>query len=420
MKVTTQFLDNRQVEVAVEVEPERVREALQKTARRIAGKINIPGFRRGKAPYAVVVRAIGEEALYEEMFEESGPRWLEEALQGTDLTPFRPGQISSLQRDPLSFKVILPLPPVVELGDYRNMRIPFEVPAVTEEEMNQALEQIRYRHAVLEPVGDGPAEWEHAAALEIDATLSNGERLDFSGIADPSGYIGLMLDDQKDLLPGFSENIIGMMTGEERDFDLHFPDDFENEQIRGQMVHCHVRLHELKRFFVPPLDDALAQTVGHYETLDQLQASIHQQLEQEHRRVAEAAYVEQCLNRLMEMARVEFPPVLVEEELDRMMEETEKRLRAQKMDMKEFLNIKKQTLEEYRSEMRPRAEAQLRRGLILRKFIEAENIARDGSEEEYLQKVLSRLVAIGKGEAPPLEATAPQAEGKSREGEEEA
>lgn len=402
MKVTTQTLDNRQIQIAIEVEDERVQQALQRTARKISEQINIPGFRRGKAPYNIVVRTVGQETLYDEMFKELGPQLLEEALQDADFVPYRPGEMSDMQFNPFSFKIIFPLPPLVDLGDYRNLRVPFVVPPAPDEQIDAVLYEIQRHSTIVEPAGAGPAEWGHIVVLDISAVLEGGESLDFSNIADESGYISFLLDEKREpLAPGFAANIVGMHVGEEKTFELVFPPDFEVRDLQGMAATFTVRLNDLKKLTVPPLDDALAQAVGNFDSLDQLRAALRAQLEQTLAVQAEAAYADACLARLAETATIEYPPVALEEELDRLIQEVEERLKKQKMSLQEMLKIKKQTMEDYRREMTPRAVTRLRQGLAFGKFIELEKLLSEADKlsPELVDAALARLKAICKGEA---------------------
>lgn len=387
--------------MTIAVEDEHVQQALQRAAKRLAGQINIPGFRKGKAPYPVVMRAVGEHTLYEEMFKEQGEQWVKEALQEADLVPFRQVGMSDLQLKPLSFKVTVPLAPLVELGEYRDLRVPFAAPPVPESQVDQVLEGFRQRYSVIEPAGDGPAGWGHIAVLDLAAIADDGQPLNFSSLAE-NGSVSLPLDEQRDALwPGFSANIIGMSAGEVKTFDLRAPDDVESAALRGQTVHFSVRLNELKRLYIPPLDDTLAQTVGNYDTLDQLRAAVRQTLEQTSLAQAKAAYADTCIERLAESARIEYPPVLVEEELDKLIEEIKERLSAQKMSLEELLNIKKQSLEDYRAEMKPRAAARLKQTLAFSAFLAAEKLTADEQDGEKLTaRAIARLTAICRGEAP--------------------
>jgi trigger factor len=401
VKVTTQTLENRQVEMVIEVEDERVQQALQHTAKHLAQKINIPGFRKGKAPYPIVLRTVGEPALYEEMLGEVSSQWVEEALKEADLGLYHPVEMSDLHLKPLSFKVIVPLPPVVELGDYRSLRVPYELPVMPEDELDKVLQDIRERSAVLEPAGEGPAEWGQIAALHITGTTPDNQVLAFSHAADEGDSINLRLDEATTFpVPGFVAQIVGMKVGQEKTFSLPVPDDFEDEALRGQALTFVAKLEDLKTRYVPPLDDALAQTVSNYETLDELRKTLRSGMEQRLRAQADEAYANTCVERLTQAAQVDFPPFMLEEELDKLLKEVDQRLQRQKMSLEELLNIKKQSEEDYRQEMKPRAAARLKQTLALVKFIETEGLAsKDGQiDEGVAAKAMDRLVSICKGE----------------------
>ena len=213
------------------------------------------------------------------------------------------------------------------------------------------------------------------------------------------------------------------------------PESAGDAELTGKTVYFQVKLEGLKVRRVPLLDDALAQTVGEYETLDALRAAVHDSLLQQATQEANSKYGEECLQKLVEQARIEFPPNMVEDELDELIKRTEQRLKDQKMNLDEFLNIKKQSRDEYRNELRPRAENNVRRALVLGTLAEVEGLkvsadevteqinslaGRYGNQPEVqtalsssegrrslglsllTDKVYVRLVSICKGENPPL------------------
>jgi trigger factor len=214
------------------------------------------------------------------------------------------------------------------------------------------------------------------------------------------------------------------------------PESAGDAELTGKTVHFQVKLEDLKVRRVPPLDDALAQTVGEYETLDALRAAVRENLLQQATQEAESKYGEECLQKLVEQAHIEFPLNMVEDELDDLVKRAEQRLKDQKMNLDEFLNIKKQSRDEYRNELRPRAENNVRRALVLGTLAEAEGLkvsteevaeqagliagnygdraaeveaalsSADGKRSLGLNlltdKVYARLVSICKGENPPL------------------
>lgn len=313
MNVTSQTLENRQVELTVQVEDERVQQALHHAARRIADKANIPGFRKGKAPYPVVVRTIGQDAIFEEMIEELGQQVYREAMEQSQLDVYGPGELQDLQRDPLVFKFTVPLRPAVDLGDYRSLRVPFTAPQVPEEEVDQVLQGLQERNATLEPAGEGPVEWNQVAVISMEARFSpESER----PIFDQQGISVLVAESTDFPYPGFIPNLIGMKVGEEKSFVLPVPQDAEDEEMRGKDIYYKIKLQDLKVRHIPALDDALAQTIGEYETLAALRQGVRADLEHRATHDAESQYADECLRKLAEQAHIEFPPQMLEEELE--------------------------------------------------------------------------------------------------------
>ena len=435
MKVTSQTLENCQVELTIEVEDERVQKALQHAARRIADKANIPGFRKGKAPYQAVVRTLGEDAVFEEMIEELGQKVYGEAMEQSQLDPYGPGELKDLKRDPLVLKFTVPLRPTVDLGDYRSLRVPFTAPDVPEEDVEQVLKGLQERNATLEPAGEGPVDWNQVAVISMEARFSpESER----PIFDQKGISVLIAESTDFPYPGFIPNLIGMKVGEEKSFALPVPEDTDDEEMRGKDIYYKVKLEDLKLRHLPALDDALAQTIGEYETLDALRQAVRNSLEQQALREADTRYANTCADKLAQQAQVEFPPPMVDAELDGIIERAKKRLSEQKMSWEEFLNIKKQTEEQYRDEMRPQASNNVRRALALGWLAELEKLQVTDEEvsaalqsiadsypennaqvlealssnefkrsirlDLFSSKIMGQLVSICKGENPPLPA----------------
>jgi trigger factor len=435
VKVTSQTLENCQVALTIEVEDERVQQALHHAARHIANNSRIPGFRKGKAPYNVVVRAVGEETLYQEMLEELGPQLYKEALTEGQIEPYAVGHLDEMKKNPLVLKFIVPLRPTVELGDYRSLRVPYGAPQVTDEQVDEVLESLQERNAIMEPAGESPVELNQVATVTLDAKLDPA--MDETLFHEQD--VPILVAETTDFpFPGFALNLVGMKVGEEKSITLTVPEDYDDETLQGKTVYVQTKLNDLKVRRVPPLDDALAQTIGEYETLDALRNAVRNTLEQQARREADTRYANTCAEKLVEQAQVEFPPEMVGTELDSIVERTKKRLSEQKMSWEEFLNIKKQTEEQYRDEMRPQATNNVRQALTLGRMAELEklevtddevsaalqSVADSYSENNsqvlealsstefkrsvrldlFTSKIMGRLVSICKGENPPLPA----------------
>ncbi len=448
MNVTVEDLGSHEVRLTIEVDQERVEKALRRVARRISRQVSIPGFRRGRAPYRVVLQRFGRETLLSEVAEDLAEEVIEEALDSHEIKPFRPVKLEDLQLDPLVYKVRVPLPPTVDLGDYRSLRLPYEEVTVDEAEIEAELEALRQDYAILSPAGDRPAALGDQASLEIEAHLEGEEEEPFL-----DEEFSLVLEaDATFPAPGFAEQIVGMKVGDEKRFTLTYPDPFEpNPELAGRTATFTVRLTDLQNRELPDLDDDLARTVGDYDSLEELRAAIRERIREEAQQEVDERYLDQAIETLLDHARVSYPPVLVEEEIDALVEELEERLKEHHLSFQDWLRLQGKTEEALREEFRPRAERQIRLALVLSTLAQAEQLAvteeeiedaiiatsarypgiesevrRHLSSEEGISaltirlmtnKTLQRLVEIVKGEAPPLPG---EEEGEGEEAGEEA
>jgi trigger factor len=382
LKVTAERLENCQVELTIEVDEARVEQELRRVARRVSKGRRIPGFRPGRVPYDAVLRFFGKDALYREVLEDLGQAVFKEALEEEGIEPFAQAELMDIQLEPMVLKMVVPVAPIVELGDYRQLRlIPPEV-TVSDEEVEAALKRIQAQHSQWQPV-ERPAQLDDQVIVDIESTaegevvLSNQEQ-------------ALLLRAESSYpLPGFNEQIVGMVIGEDREFDLTYPENFPNEELAGKESHFKVHLHDLKELVLSELDDDLAKTVGDFETLDDLKAKVRETLQAEAEREAESRFASEALTATVERGRIEFPPVLLERELDSLLEEQDRVSRQQEgLTLDNWLEINKKSKEEYRDELRPRAVERLKRGLALGKVVELEGIT---AEEEEVEAEIERM-----------------------------
>jgi len=430
LEITREDLDNRQVLLTIKVDDERVEKALRGVARKISRQYNIPGFRRGRAPFGIVVQRFGREALMQEVADDLGQEVYEEALDSQELEPYGPASLEDMQMDPLTFKMRVPLQPVVDLGDYRELRV--EPPDVTvdEEQVAEELEKLRQENVVVEPAEDRPVQMGDMVDLDVRAQV-DGETLNSQ-----EHYTTVLDAEDEEFAPGFADQIVGMARGEEKQFALTLSDEW-GEELEGREADFTVKLHDIRTRILPDLDDDLARTVGDFDSLDELREGIRNRLQENLQRKADDEYLEEVVDTLVEQATLEYPPDLVEEHIDSMLEDLESRLESQGIAFGDFLGINGQTEEEFRETMRPRAEEQAKSSLVLGELARLEALQVGAEEvmqritavsegwgersEEVLdmlsspdgmrsiagnlltEKVIERLTAIARGEAPPLE-----------------
>jgi len=385
LKVETARLENCQVALTIEVDEERTEQALRNAARHISQRARIPGFRPGKAPYNVVVRRFGKEALYQQVVDELGDSIYKEALEEAGLEPFSQATLTDYQIEPLVLKLVVPIAPVVELGDYRQMRLEPEEETAREEEIDEALRRIQEQNTLWEPV-KRPAQWGDLAIVDIEGTVK-GEL-----VIGNKGRELILEADSPHPLPGFSEKLLGMAVDEQREFTLTYPEDSENKKLAGQQAHFKVHLQELKEQVVPGMDDDLARTVGDYETLEDLKAELRRDLQAK----AEERFATRALTALVERSKIEFPSLLLEREIDDWLKDLDLGLKKQGLNLDNYLQMRKLTKEEFRKEISPEVEERLKRSLALGKFVELEGL--DIESDERVSEALKRLAAVARGE----------------------
>jgi trigger factor len=381
LNVTAERLENCQVELTIEVDEKRVEQELRRVARSASRRRRIPGFRPGKAPHDVVVRFFGKDALYQKVLENLGQAVFKEALEKEGIEPFAQAELTEVQFEPMILKMVVSVAPIVELGDYRQLRLAPPEVTVSDEQVESALKNIQAQHGQWQPV-ERPAQLDDQVIVDIESTvegevvLSNQER-------------ALLLKAESPYpVPGFNEQIVGMVIGEDREFDLTYPENLANEKLAGQESHFKVHLHDLKKLVLPEMDDDLARTVG-VETFDELKTKVRENLQVEAEQEAESRFASEILTATVERARIEFPPVLLERELDNLLEEQERALRQREgLTLDNWLEINKKSKEEYRDELHPRTVERLKRGLALGKVVELEGIT---VEEEEVEGQIERM-----------------------------
>lgn len=357
--------------LTIEVEPERLQKPLREAAQRLNRRHPIPGFRPGKAPYTMMERIYGKEVIYNEMLYQVGNEWYQEALQQSQLEPYAQGQMEIVQLEPLTLKINVPVQPEVTLGDYHHIRIVPRPVEVGPAEVDQALTQIQESQAIWVPV-------EHTAMLgnqiviDVVGTSAEGQLFEQKD---------LTLELSEDLSPpDLRQNLVGMRIGETKEFDVEYPADFHDANLAGKRVHFQVTVKAVKEKELPPLDDALAQSVGSYETLAELRAHIERELRKRKEEEAKDDALEEALDALVDQATLEYPDIAVEHELDAIIASRADNLRQQGFTLEGYLQIIGKTLPQLRAELRPQAEKRLKRSLVLNKFAEVEGIAVEDQE----------------------------------------
>jgi len=390
-----QVLDTHEAVIAVKIDPETVETAKRTAAKTLAQKINIPGFRKGAAPYQRIVRYVGESAVLQEAADQLLNDIYPQIIEKAEIKPYGPGELQDLKLTPMTFEIKVPLEPTVILGDYRSLRREWQDVAVDDEEIRGILEQFREEHAILEPV-DRVADMGDEVNLNLHG-LQNGEMVidehDFSVELDAT---------QPFLSLEFIQALVGMGANDKKEFALTIPEDSDEEDLRGATVDIEVTVNQVYTRTLPELDDALASTVGAFETLEDLKADIRHRMGDYKQHQARTAYQDALIKDMVQQAQVRYPQILVEETLDDLVKETEERImRESKISLEDVLRLQGQTMEWFRGQMLPRAETRLQNSLVLSEFARQEKIT--VSDEEIVQHFNAIMAANGVEESAALD-----------------
>jgi len=390
-EVNKELLDSHEALLEVVFDDSTLEAAKQRAARHVAGEVNIPGFRRGKAPYAKVVQYVGEATIVQEAAESLLDENYVQILAEAGVAPYGSGEFVDMSLDPLTVKLRVALQPDVQLGDYRELREDWEDPTVSQDELDQVLEQLRQEHAVLEPV-ERPAELGDEVEVNVHATV------DGDVVVDEDDIHVVLSEERPFLSPEFVETLVGTSAGEERQATLKLPETIEQPELRGVDADFALEVTQVYARQLPELDDALASTVGSFETFDELVDDIRARILNQKREQAETAYRDKLLDKLVEQAEISYPPQMISETLDDIVAETRDRLQRQgSMSLEDALRLEGRTLEQFREEMTPQAERRVKRSLVLSEFAEQEGL--EVSENEVVAEYGNLLQAMGVNES---------------------
>ena len=368
MKVTREKTENSQAFLRIELEPAELEQSMEQSYRRLAQKADIPGFRKGKAPRAVLERYIGKDSLLEDALKELLPQVYEKALKEQEIEPIAQPQIEMTQTDPVVFMATVPLKPTIELGDYRGIRLTPEPVELAKDEVDAVIEQLRLQHAVWEPVERG-ADFNDMVVLDVESQVEGKPFISQQG----AQY--QLLPDYPLPVPGFAQQLSGMKGGEEKEFKLQLPKDFPRKELAEKEAQFKVKVNEIKQPRLPKLDKDFAHLVNpELKTMAALRKQISTNLKLRAEQKAKEEFEERVIDAIVDISKVEFPPVLVETETDQLFAQQVRWLQSSGEGLEQYLSRVNKSEEELREELRPLATKRVTRSLVLGKIVEEEKI----------------------------------------------
>jgi trigger factor len=397
MNVEVTRLPESRVALKVELTPQEVEGALDRTYKQLVQRVNIPGFRKGKAPRAVVERMVGAEYFLHEATDEA-VRWgYRKAIDSENLTPIDQAEIDTgpdahehvETGEPFHFEATVAVKPEVQLPDYTTIRVERDQVEVTNDDVNEVIEDIRERNATLEPVSR-PAQIGDVVTINITGRVDGEEMIN----NDNAEY---ELRDEENgepdpTLPGLSAELVGISAGEIREFVLRLPEEYPDENVAGKSLLVRVLAKETKRKVLPDLNDDFAQSVSVFQTVDELRDGVRGNLEVERRVEADEKLVTDAVDAVTERTFIDIPPVLIDEEIDRVIDDMRVTFERQRLSLETYLEATQKTEADLRHDMRESAAKNVKQSLVLGAIADAENITVSNRElETALEEALRTM-----------------------------
>jgi trigger factor len=380
LKSTTK-VDTNLYEIEFDVDKATFDAAIEKVYRKEVKKINVPGFRKGKAPRSIIEKMYGKGVFYEDAINEVIPDAYEAAIKEANLSVVsRPEfDIVTIDDNGVVLKAKFYVKPEVTLKEYKGLKATKTVTEVTDEDVAREIELVQKRNGRLVEVTDRAVEDGDIAVIDYEG-FCDGVAFDGGKGEKYSLAIG-----SNSFIPGFEPQVIGHNIGESFDITVTFPTEYHSEELAGKEAVFKIYIHEIKKNELPELDDEFAKDVSEFDTLDEYKADIKAKLVAKNEKAAENAVEEQLINALLENFEAEIPAPMIEAEAENLVRDFDSRLRMQGLDLNTYCKYTGQTLEQLREQNMPMAERQVKTRLALEKIVELEGITAtdEEAEEEY-------------------------------------
>jgi trigger factor len=393
VKVDSTELAPRQVSLDIEVEQERLDVAMDEAYRRLAGQVDVPGFRRGRAPRPMVERLIGRERIVQEAMDRLLPLVVNEAMQQQKVEPYTRPRVESIEFDPLRVKAVVGLAPKVELGNYQGeLRVPREEAAVGDTEIDEYIQRLRESYAQWAPI-ERAVQLGDRVGLDLKAVVEGRDK----PVLDSKEAEYIVDADATRPAPGFAQQLVGLEAGAEKTFSLPLPDDYQPPELGSQPADFSVTIHWVKERQLPEVDDEFAQQMGEYADVAALRVAIEGQLRQREEDRVREKLEEAAMTKLVEISSIEFPPQLVEHEAQHMLETITRNMEQQGIQLPQYLRLVGKDQDTFEEEIRAQAETRVARSLALDAFADAEKI--DVEQQEVADEVHRATAGTADSEA---------------------
>ena len=388
MSVKVEKTENKnEVKLSFEIEAEKFEDAMKKVYAKTAKYFTIPGFRKGKAPMAIVERTYGSSIFYEDTFNELVPDIYDEAIKENKIEAVSRPQIDISQMEKgkdLKFTAIVQIKPEVKLGKYKGIELKKIEYTVSDKDVEHELGHMAEHNARLVTVEDRPVEKGDITIIDFAGSI-NGVAFDGGTATNQELEIG-----SNKFIPGFEDQIIGMKVNEEKDINVTFPEDYFSKDLAGKEATFKVTLHEIKKKELPKIDDDFAKDVSEFDTLADLKADIKSKMEKENEERAKYESEEAAIEAVCKDVEVDIPSGMIETEIDNMVKDIENKLSYQGLTLDQYLKLTNKTMENLRKEFDEQANKAVKSRLVLEAIIKAEDIKPDDKEVEEKVKEMAK------------------------------
>ena len=395
MKVKVENIKDKANEVKLEftVEAQKFEEAIQDVYKKNAKYFNIPGFRKGKAPFKMVEKAYGIQIFYEDAFNEIAGEAYVKGLEDNKIEAVSKPEIDIKQIEAgkdLIFTAVVQTKPEVTLGDYKGIELKKVEYNVTDKDVEHELEHIAEHNARLVAVEDRPVE-------KGDTVV-----IDFEGFVDGKAFEGGKAENHEleigsgKFIPGFEDQIVGMKIDEDRDIKVTFPEEYPSKELEGKEATFKIKLHEIKKKELPEINDEFAKDASEFDTLEDWKKSIREKQEKANESKAKFEMEDAAIETVCKNAKVDIPSGMIETQLDNMEKDISSRLNYQGMNLDQYLQMIGKTKKEFRDENKEQAEKQVKTSLVLEAIMKDAKV--EVTEEEIDAKIKEMAEMYGQKE----------------------
>lgn len=368
------------VELVIEIGGEEFEAAVQKAYLKQRNKINVPGFRKGKAPRKIIEGMFGSGVFYEDAINELYPKAYADAVEQEklDVVSWPNVEVLEADKDGLTFKATVTVRPEVKLGEYKGLTAEKEEVKITDEDIDNELKPYINRASRM---------------VTVEREAQNGDTvvIDFEGFKDGVPFDGGKAEGHSlelgsgAFIPGFEDQLVGTKAGDEKDVNVTFPEDYHAEDLAGAPVVFKVKVHEVKEKQLPTVDDEFAKDVSEFDTLEAFKKDLADKLTERREAQAKRAFEAAIMEQVMDNMEVEIPDAMVAYETDQMVEDMARRIQAQGIPFEQYMAMTGMTIDIVRSQAAAAAMERVRRDLALGAVVAAENIeiSDEDLEAEY-------------------------------------